>query len=149
MLGTIAQWLAGVNDVRTRRNAASPQPHRDRLSTHCLTSAGLTNQTGSSAVVKAGSAFTLLRRGVLVTKTANTDMAALSGTVTNAAFNVYAFFIDSGATSRARWARKSATLAAVVMPRSRWAGRPHHYYIFCGHQPDWHRQLRRRHHAAR
>ena len=117
MLGTIAQWLAGVNDVRTRRNLQQVlNPIGDRLSTHCLTSAGLAIKAGGSAVVKAGSAFYASAQGVLVTKAANTDMAALSGTVTNAMFNVYAFYIDSAGTLTSAMGTEGATLAAVVMP---------------------------------
>ena len=119
MLGTIAQWLAGVNDVRTRRNLQQVlNPIGDRLSTHCLTSAGLAIKAGGSAVVKAGSAFYASAQGILVTKAANTDMAALSGTVTNAMFNVYAFYIDSAGTLTSVMGTEGTTLAQVRFPQT-------------------------------
>ena len=117
MIDTIARWLAGVNDVRSRRSLQQVlNPIGDRLSTVCLSSAGLVIKAGGSAVVKAGSAFYAAAQGILVTKTANTDMAALSGTVTNAKFNVYAFFIDSAGTLTSAMGTEGATLAAVVFP---------------------------------
>ena len=85
-------------------------------SSACLTNAGLVIKAGASAVVKAGSAFYAIANNVLVTKTANTDMAALSGTVTNAKFNVYAFYINSAGTLTSAMGTAGATLAAVIYP---------------------------------
>lgn len=117
MLDTIARYLQGVNDVRTRRTLQTIiNPIADRISTACLSSAGLVIKAGSSALVKAGTAFYASAQGILVTKVINTDMAALSGTVTNAAFNVYAFYIDSGGTLTSAMGTEGATLAAVIFP---------------------------------
>lgn len=117
MFDTIARYLAGVNDVRSRRNLqAILNPIGDRISTACLSSAGLVIKAGASALVKGGSAFYASAQGILVTKAANTDMAALSGTVANAAFNVYAFFVDSGGTLTSAMGTAGATLAAVIFP---------------------------------
>lgn len=88
----------------------------ERLRSQCLTSAGLAIKTASSAIVKAGSVVYAAANGVLVTKAANTDMAALSGTVTNAAFNVYVFTIDSGGTLYSQMGTEGSTLAAVRWP---------------------------------
>ena len=85
-------------------------------SSACLTSAGLAIKAGGSAVVKAGSAFYAIANNVLVTETANTDMAALSGTVTNAKFNVFVFYIDSAGTLTSAMGTEGATLAAVKFP---------------------------------
>jgi hypothetical protein len=43
-------------------------------------------------------------------------MAALSGTVANAKFNVYVFFIDSAGTLTSRMGTAGATLATVKWP---------------------------------
>jgi hypothetical protein len=53
---------------------------------------------------------------VLVTKASATDVPALSGTVTNAKFNVFAVFIDNGGTLTSVMGTEGATLAAVVFP---------------------------------
>jgi hypothetical protein len=92
------------------------QPVYDRFSSQCFSSAGLAIKTAGSAIVKAGSVIYGIANGVLVTKTANTDMAALSGTVTAATFNVFAFFIDSAGTLTSAMGTAGATLAAVVFP---------------------------------
>lgn len=88
----------------------------DRMSSQTLGSAGLVIKAGASALVKAGSAFYALANGVLVTKAANTDMAALSGTVTNAKFNVFCFYVDSAGTLTSQMGTEGATLAKVVFP---------------------------------
>lgn len=85
-------------------------------SAYCLTSAGLVIKAGASALAKAGSAFYAIAGGKLVTKTANTDMAALSGTVTNAKFNVFVYYIDSAGNLTSAMGTEGATLAAVVFP---------------------------------
>lgn len=117
MKDTLTRYLAGVPDSKERRHLELIlRPIADRLSTQSLTSAGLTIKAGASAIVKAGSAWYGAVQGKLVTKAANTDMAALSGTVTNAKFNVYAFFIDSAGTLTSAMGTEGATLAAVVFP---------------------------------
>ena len=85
-------------------------------SSACLNSAGLVIKAGGGVLVKAGSAFYAIANNVLVTKTANTDMAALSGTVTNAKFNVFVFYIDSAGTLTSAMGTEGATLAAVKFP---------------------------------
>lgn len=80
-------------------------------------SAGLTIKAGGSAVVKTGAtAYYGICRGILVTKAAATDMPALVGTVTNAKFNVFAFFIDSAGAVTSQMGTEGATLAAVGIP---------------------------------
>lgn len=117
MLATISQYLAGVNDARSRKAIQDiVNPIADRVSTLCLSSAGLVIKAGASAIVKAGTVFYASAQGVLVTKAANTDMAALSGTVTNAKFNVYAFFIDKAGTLTSAMGTEGTTLAAVIFP---------------------------------
>lgn len=118
MLGTIRQWLAGVGDHATRKAIDHVvTPIGDRISTQSLSSAGLVIKAGGSAIVKTGaSAYYASVLGRLVTKGAATDMAALSGTVTNAKFNVFCFFIDAAGTLTSAMGIEGATLAAVVFP---------------------------------
>jgi hypothetical protein len=109
----LGQWVnyPGQQAISTPLKAVA-----DRLSCQCLTSAGLAIHGAGSALVKAGSVVYAAAQGVLVTKGANTDMAALAGTVTNATFNVYAFFIDRAGTLTSAMGSAGATLAAVTMP---------------------------------
>jgi len=92
----------------------------DRLGNRNISSPGLVIKAGGSAIVKAGSAFHALlsdgKTGRLISKAANTDMAALSGTVVNATFNVFAFFIDAAGTLTSAMGVAGASLAAVTFP---------------------------------
>lgn len=88
----------------------------ERLRTQTLGSAGLAIKAGSSALVKAGSAVYCSVQGKLVKIAANTDMAALSGTVTADMFNVYVFTVDSGGTLYTQMGTEGATLATVKWP---------------------------------
>lgn len=63
-----------------------------------VTAPALTIKAGGSAVVKSEDAFSALCGGVLVSKDADQDMAALSGDVANAKSAVYSFYIDSDGT---------------------------------------------------
>lgn len=117
MNATLTQYLAGVPDPKERRHLELIlRPIADRMSTHSITSAALAIKAGGSAVVKTGAIWYGVANGKLLTKASATDMAALSGTVTNAKFNVYAFFIDSAGTLTSAMGTEGATLAAVVFP---------------------------------
>lgn len=117
MLNTITQWLNSLTNGSDKLALLPPfKAIGDRYSSNTFTSAGLVIKAGGSAVVKAGSAFYAIANGTLLTKTANTDMAALSGTVTNAKFNVLCFYVDSAGTLTSAMGTEGATLAAVVMP---------------------------------
>lgn len=118
MLDTISKYLAGIAAVTDRLNIGSiVNPIGDRYSTQSLNSAGLVIKTGGSAIVKTGASdYYAFVKGILVKKAAATDMAALSGTVTNAKFNVFAFFIDSAGTLTSAMGTEGATLAAVIFP---------------------------------
>ena len=80
-----------------------------------LGSGALAIKTGSSALAKTASNVTYLLGGKLATLAAG-DMAALSGTVANAAFNVFVFSTDLGGTAVTRMGLAGATLAAVEFP---------------------------------
>lgn len=117
MIDTIARYLNGISEVGFRQNLLSVfNPIGDRLSTQYFSSAGLAIKAGGSAIVKAGTLSYACAQGKLVKVAANTDMAALSGTVTNAKFNVYAFFIDSAGNLTSAMGTEGAALANVVFP---------------------------------
>lgn len=97
--------------------AADTANQADRLKSRMLSTAALVIKAGASALVKTGAAaFHAVANGVLITKAAATDMAALAGSVTNAKFNVYVFFVDSAGTLTSAMGTEGATLAAVVWP---------------------------------
>ena len=86
-----------------------------------LVSGALAINGAGNAAAKIGAAIyacALSAAGVpvLVTKAANTAMAALAGTVTNAKFNVFCFFVDSAGTLTTLMGTEGATLGAVVFP---------------------------------
>lgn len=117
MIDTIQRFLSSLVHYPVLQAFTTPlKAIGDRLSCQCLTSAGLVIKAGSSAVVKAGTVVYATAQGVLVTKAANTDMAALSGSVTNAKFNVYAFFVDRGGNLTSGIGSEGSTLAGVTMP---------------------------------
>lgn len=118
MTNTIGQYLNGLAAPEDRA-AILPIVNAigDRLSSCSLSSAGLTIKSGSSPTVKTGaSAWYGAAQGKLQTKAAATDMPALSGTVTNATFNVYVFVIDASGTVTAAMGTAGSTLARAVFP---------------------------------
>jgi hypothetical protein len=118
MQDTITQHIAGMAGETGRKAVRVPMKAiGDRLSSQTLTSAGLRIKGGSaSAIVQAHTVTYATAKGVLVTKAADTDMAALSGSVTNAKFNVFCFFIDSAGNLTSAMGIEGATLAAVQFP---------------------------------
>lgn len=116
MNGTLKQILQGVVDGSSRLallNALTPA--FDRLSTKQLNSAGLTG-AGVAVPATGGSACHAMVRGILRSIAAATNMAALSGSVANAAFNVYVYLIDSAGTLTTLMGSPGTTLAAVIFP---------------------------------
>lgn len=115
---TIAQVLAGVHDAGDRQSLRTIlQNIADRLTCVTFQSAALRIKGGSaSAIVQSNAVWSGLVQGIHVTKATSTDMAALVGTVTNAKFNVFFFFIDSAGTLTSAMGTEGATLAAVVPP---------------------------------
>lgn len=115
---TLQRWLDGFSEVRERGFLrAVLRPLFDRQSSLCVTSAGLAIKAGGSALAKTGASVTYaFANGIPRSIAAATDMAALSGTVTNAKFNVYCFFVDSGGTLTTLMGTEGATYAAVKFP---------------------------------
>lgn len=119
MQDTVNRLLAGVAAVTDRENLRKIlYPIADRLSSQSLITAGLVIKAGGGVLVKTGAAaYYASVQGKLVTKAAATDMAALSGTVVNATFNVFSFFVDTAGTLTSQMGTAGATLAAVVFPQ--------------------------------
>jgi hypothetical protein len=118
MKAKISQYMSAVPDTMARTAIETVlKAVGDRVSSQTLSAAGLRIKGASaSAIVQAHTAIYASCRGVLVTKAADTDMAALSGTVANAAYNVYAFFIDGDGTLTSAMGTAGASLAAVSFP---------------------------------
>ena len=118
MLDTVTRYLAGLASSSDRSALrAVLAPMADRYASQSLSSAGLVIKAAASALVKTGaSAYHAVAQGVLVTKAAATDMAALVGTVTNARFNVYCFYIDSAGVLTSQMGTEGTTLALVKFP---------------------------------
>lgn len=80
-----------------------------------LTTGGLAIKAGGSAIVKTVNTISYMINGVAYTKAA-ADMSALSGTVTNAKFNVFCFYVDAAGTLTTRMGTEAATKAEIVYP---------------------------------
>lgn len=117
--GTLIQNLSAIpallGRIGTRRITA---PLWDRQTSLPLNSAGLVIKTGGSALAKSGASDCyLLANGIPQKITAATDMPALVGTVTNATFNVFCFFIDSAGTKTSQIGIAGTTLAKMKFPQ--------------------------------
>lgn len=85
------------------------------LTTFLFKTGGLAIKTGGSALAKFANTLYYMIGGNLYKKT-TADCAALSGTVTNAKFNVFVFYIDASGTLTTSMGTEGATLADVVFP---------------------------------
>ena len=113
---TLTRWLEGIaanKDAWAVRRAT--EPLWDRYSSCALGSAALTTDTAKAKI--GSSDFYALANGVLVKVAASADMAALVGTVANAAFNVFCFFVDSAGTLTTAMGVAGTTLALVAFPQ--------------------------------
>ena len=89
----------------------------DRLSSQLFTTGGLAIKAGASALVKAGTLCKAMAGGIIFSIAANTDAEALSGTVTNATFNVFMFCSGTDGVIHSPMGTAGATLAAVKFPK--------------------------------
>ena len=87
---------------------------QDNLCDVVLNTAGLAIGTSAATAVKIANTIYALIDGVLVKKT--TAEVALSGTVTNAKFNVFVLSVDASGTVTATMGTEGATIGAVVLP---------------------------------
>jgi hypothetical protein len=110
--------LASLSDKRAQYQLnLLLSPLFERLRTQTQSSAGLVIKGASSALVKTGAAVThVVAQGIKLRIAAATDMAALSGTVTNAAFNVFVFTVDSAGTLATQMGTEGASEAAIKWP---------------------------------
>jgi hypothetical protein len=118
MIGTITQW---VNTLSAHRDQKSLYPVLSAAAnldnTQCLTSAGLAIHGAGSALVKTGSSITYaVAGGTLASIAASTDLPALVGTVTNAKFNIFCFYVDSAGARTSAMGTEGAALGNVVFP---------------------------------
>lgn len=117
MLDTIARYIVNVPD---RSGARALQfilgPIADRLSSQVSDSAGLAIFGAASPIVKAVNVFHAFANGVPVLKAANTNMAALAGTVLTATFNVFCFYIDSGGNLTSAMGTAGVAFTNIVFP---------------------------------
>lgn len=118
MIGTMTQWLNALPDTRAAlalRTLFLPQC--DNSSSQMLTSAGLViNGAGATFAKTGGSASYASASGTLVKIAAATAMPALSGTVTNAKFNLFCFYVDASGTLTSQMGTEGASLAAITWP---------------------------------
>lgn len=127
MQDTIRRLLAPIPMTQTQKALDTLIGYiADRMNSVTLQSGALAIKAGGSALVKVGSRWDGLAGGLPIFKAANTDMAALSGTVTNATFNVFCYFVTAGGTLSTVMGTAGATLAAVKFPEkpvgSAWIG---------------------------
>lgn len=113
MAKTITTSVGGLADGGVRSAISELQ---GAIVDSFLSTGGLAIKAGGSAIVKAGTLCKALINGILVSVAANTDWAALSGTVTNAKFNVFVFSMTSDGTKTTSMGTEGATLGDVVFP---------------------------------
>lgn len=117
MQNTITQYVASTGDnlhqisLRALFFAVATPFVNQTLNTAGLVISGTTTKVKTGAAV----CYAILS-GVLVKISAATDMAVLAGTVTNAKFNVFAFFVNASGTLTSAMGTEGATLAAVKFP---------------------------------
>lgn len=118
MLNTISQQLMNVFASPDREALrAILYATCDRMGSQALSSAGFVIKAGASPLVKTGAATTYaIANQRLLSIAAATDMPALVGTVTNATFNVFVFYVDQTNTRTSAMGTAASTLAAVRFP---------------------------------
>lgn len=119
MQDTLIRYLNGVKDVSERRHLEMLlRPTMDQLSTRALSNSTLViTATSGKKVPKTGAADSyFVVQGVPVKIAAGTDMPALAGTVVNATFNVFCFYVDAAGTKTSQMGTAGATLGAVRFP---------------------------------
>jgi hypothetical protein len=110
--------LAGIANPRDREYLRKTlNAVYDKLSSQTLTSPGLLI-SGTPQLVKTGASNTYVTvKGSMVSVAAGTNMAALSGSVANAAFNVFVFYVDQYGTLTSAIGTPANSLSGVVFPQ--------------------------------
>lgn len=116
MLNTIRQTLISIPESFIKSAMDTLFGYiAGRLHSCTHTSGALAIKTGGSALAKTASTWVGTVGGQLVSKAAS-DMAALSGTVTNTKFNVFVFFIDQSGTLSTVMGTEAATSTGIKFP---------------------------------
>lgn len=115
---TLRRWMEGVESAANRYKLYKTfEPIFDRYSTQALTTAGLVIHGSAGTVPKTGTAASYyVTNGILQTIAGSVDMPALVGTVVNATYNVYCFFLDVAGTKTSAMGAAGTTLALVKFP---------------------------------
>jgi hypothetical protein len=118
MQDTITRYLTQFPDVLVRRALQFMlNPVADRLSSNAINSANLAiNGAGNAAVKIGASDFYGIAQGKLVKIAAATVLPVLVGSVTNAKFNVFAFYSDFAGNLTSQMGTEGAALNTVVLP---------------------------------
>lgn len=109
---SLANGVSGDADAHIRAILTKIQT---AMTTLLLTTGGLAIKAGGSALAKTVNTIKFAIGGNLYSKAA-ADCAALAGTVTNAKFNVYVFYVDTAGTMSTSMGTEGTTLADVVFP---------------------------------
>lgn len=116
---SIINGLQSIRDVMVKRALyAILKPMKERYRSCAHATAGLViTATSGKKVPKIGAAiFHYQANGKMGQIAAGTDMPALSGTVTNAKWNIFVFTVDSAGTTYSQMGTEAATEAAVKWP---------------------------------
>jgi len=117
MRNTIASLLSIIgagNDRKALQDTLAPIVAQ--VNTQALNSAGLVISSTTTKAKIGASDFYATVRGRLLKIAAATDMPALSGTVTNAKFNVFVFYVNASGTVSSAMGAEAGTLGGVVFP---------------------------------
>jgi hypothetical protein len=105
-----------INFPNTLSELSAPLDKLQRATVQSLlNSGGLAIKTGGSALAKTVNTMYFMVDGSVYSKAA-ADMAALSGTVTNAKYNVFVFGVTSAGTLSTTMGTEAATLGGVTLP---------------------------------
>lgn len=111
MAKSIATSVGGLSDAGVRAALLKLQ---SAAVDSCLNSAGLTLGSSSKPKLKIANTTYALVDGVTVKKT--TAEITVSGTVTNAKFNVYVMYIGSDGTVATAMGTEASTIGGIVFP---------------------------------
>lgn len=116
MLASIAQYLNNIGSGTDRRVLQSILAGiGGTMATQSIRTAGLVTNAANTARIGAAAYYACVR-GKLVTIAANLDMPALVGSVSNATFNAYVFYVNANSVVTTRMGTAGATLAGVTFP---------------------------------
>lgn len=116
-IGNLTRWLASIQVSWNWALRRILLPLYDVQTSQALSSAGLTIST-TKTLVKTGAADSYyMANGVVVEVDSGTDLSALDGTVANAEFGVFCFFIDAAGTVTTAFGESAASLAVMQFPQ--------------------------------